>query len=247
MTASIFLGTQGWSYKSWVGTFYPDHTPAENFLAEYAKHFTCISLDLRGTGETDKPEGAYSTEVLADDVAAFMRVMGRVNWWAPSWVQRAVSKLGLYEYRGTRGFFSRPAKGQVRVRDAITGDDFDAQLAERVSVGDLVDVVRFADDLGMSAGPLMRPETYRRLFKPRHKALCDYVRAHSGMHVLIHSCGSISQLMPDLIEAVKRGVLAGGRHSEGDSLPRSPGRHHPRHAPLRPARARGWAGSAQSL
>jgi pimeloyl-ACP methyl ester carboxylesterase len=45
-------------------------------VAEYSKHFTCISLDLRGTGESDKPEGDYSTEVLADDVAAFMRGLG---------------------------------------------------------------------------------------------------------------------------------------------------------------------------
>ena len=30
-------------------------------------------------------------------VPAFMRVMGRLNWWAPAWVQRAVAKLGLYE------------------------------------------------------------------------------------------------------------------------------------------------------
>jgi RND superfamily putative drug exporter len=30
-------------------------------------------------------------------VPAFMRVMGWVNWWAPAWMQRAVSKLGLYE------------------------------------------------------------------------------------------------------------------------------------------------------
>jgi uncharacterized membrane protein YdfJ with MMPL/SSD domain len=30
-------------------------------------------------------------------VPAFMRVMGRVNWWAPRWVQRAVAKLGLYD------------------------------------------------------------------------------------------------------------------------------------------------------
>lgn len=41
-------------------------------VAEYAKHFTCISLDPRGAGETDKPEGVYSTELFADDVAAFM-------------------------------------------------------------------------------------------------------------------------------------------------------------------------------
>lgn len=45
-------------------------------IAEYSKHLTCISLDLRGTGESDKPEGAYTTELLADDVAAFMQAAG---------------------------------------------------------------------------------------------------------------------------------------------------------------------------
>jgi uncharacterized membrane protein YdfJ with MMPL/SSD domain len=30
-------------------------------------------------------------------VPAFMRVMGRINWWAPAWLQRAVARLGLYE------------------------------------------------------------------------------------------------------------------------------------------------------
>ena len=30
-------------------------------------------------------------------VPAFMRVMGRLNWWAPAPIQRAVAKLGLYE------------------------------------------------------------------------------------------------------------------------------------------------------
>jgi 3-oxoadipate enol-lactonase len=45
-------------------------------LAEYAKHFTCISLDLRGTGESDKPDGACSIELYADDVAAFMQAAG---------------------------------------------------------------------------------------------------------------------------------------------------------------------------
>ena len=45
-------------------------------VPEYAKHFTCISVDLRGAGETDKPEGDYSTEMLADDVSAFMQAIG---------------------------------------------------------------------------------------------------------------------------------------------------------------------------
>ena len=45
-------------------------------VADYAKHFTCISLDTRGAGETDKPDGTYSTELFADDVAAFMGAIG---------------------------------------------------------------------------------------------------------------------------------------------------------------------------
>src|SRR6185312_14392256 len=48
-------------------------------VAEYAKHFTCISIDLRGTGESDKPEGIYSTELFADDVAALMQAAGIPN------------------------------------------------------------------------------------------------------------------------------------------------------------------------
>jgi pimeloyl-ACP methyl ester carboxylesterase len=45
-------------------------------VAEYAKHFTCYSVDLRGAGLSSKPEGEYTTELLADDVAAFMQAVG---------------------------------------------------------------------------------------------------------------------------------------------------------------------------
>jgi hypothetical protein len=50
------------------------------------------------------------------------------------------SRLSLYEYRATRGFFSRPGKGQVRVRDAITGEDFDVTERRQMhglEIGDL--------------------------------------------------------------------------------------------------------------
>lgn len=45
-------------------------------VPEYAKHFTCISVDLRGAGLTDKPAGTYTTELFADDVARFMNAIG---------------------------------------------------------------------------------------------------------------------------------------------------------------------------
>lgn len=69
------------------------------------------------------------------------------------------------------------------------------------AVGDVIDIVRLGDDLGMNSGPFMRPETYRELFKPRHTKLCDFIKANSSMHTFLHSCGDIYVLMPDLIEA----------------------------------------------
>ena len=69
------------------------------------------------------------------------------------------------------------------------------------AVGDIVDIICFGDDLGMDTGPFMKPETYQKLFKPRHTILCDYVHTHSNMHTFLHSCGSVYRLIPDLIEA----------------------------------------------
>ena len=45
-------------------------------VAEYEKHFRCLTVDLRGAGLTDKPEGTYTTELFADDIAAFMSAVG---------------------------------------------------------------------------------------------------------------------------------------------------------------------------
>ncbi len=69
------------------------------------------------------------------------------------------------------------------------------------TVGDIVDIIRFGDDLGMDSGPFMSPEKYRTIFKPRHKILCEYVHKHSSMKTFLHSCGSIYKLIPDLIDA----------------------------------------------
>jgi len=69
------------------------------------------------------------------------------------------------------------------------------------AVGDICDVARFGDDLGMDSGPFMPPELYRKLFKPHHARLCEYVHANTSMKTYLHSCGSIYQLLPDLIEA----------------------------------------------
>src|SRR4249920_282480 len=53
-----------------------DHACYAFQLPEYTKHFTCISIDLPGSGESDKPAGPYSTEGYADQVAGFLTAIG---------------------------------------------------------------------------------------------------------------------------------------------------------------------------
>jgi len=45
-------------------------------VAEYAKYFTCITLDLRGTGRSEGTGDDVSMELYADDIAAFMQEYG---------------------------------------------------------------------------------------------------------------------------------------------------------------------------
>ncbi len=68
------------------------------------------------------------------------------------------------------------------------------------SVGDIVDIIRFGDDLGMDSGPFMSLDIYRELFHDYRKQMSDYVHKNTSMHTFIHSCGSVYQYIPDLID-----------------------------------------------
>ena len=42
----------------------------------YEQHFRCILMDNRGAGFSDKPEGPYTTEMMADDTAGLLDALG---------------------------------------------------------------------------------------------------------------------------------------------------------------------------
>jgi uroporphyrinogen decarboxylase len=63
-----------------------------------------------------------------------------------------------------------------------------------------VQIIQMGDDLGTQLAPQISPQMYRRFFKPRHKLIYERVRRRSGIHLFLHSCGAIADLLPDLIE-----------------------------------------------
>jgi uroporphyrinogen decarboxylase len=118
-------------------------------------------------------------------------------------------------------------KSVERFLDAIMEQHLDTLNKVCSAVGDVVDILRFGDDLGTDLGPFMAPETYRKLFKPRERLLCDYVHKNSSMHTFLHSCGGISEFLPDLIEAgyeVINPVQTTARGMEPDRLKREFGK-----------------------
>lgn len=42
---NLYLGTQGFSFVDWVGSFYPEGTPKKGFLEAYAAHFPTVEID----------------------------------------------------------------------------------------------------------------------------------------------------------------------------------------------------------
>ena len=69
------------------------------------------------------------------------------------------------------------------------------------AVGPYTQVIIFSDDLGTQNNSFISPKMYRELFFPRHKEIFEFVKKKSNLRTFMHSCGAISNLMPDLIEA----------------------------------------------
>jgi uroporphyrinogen decarboxylase len=66
--------------------------------------------------------------------------------------------------------------------------------------GDVVDVIMIGDDLAGQKGPLFSPAIYRSIVKPRQKRLVQYIRSRTNAKIWYHSCGSVLEYIPDLID-----------------------------------------------
>lgn len=62
------------------------------------------------------------------------------------------------------------------------------------------DAMFFYEDMGFSNGPFVSPKIYRELLQPHHKRLFDFFHDR-GLPVIFHSCGNVTELVGDFIEA----------------------------------------------
>jgi len=68
------------------------------------------------------------------------------------------------------------------------------------AVGKYIQIIQMGDDLGTQNAPQLSPDMYREMIKPRHKKVYQYVKKNSDLFLFLHSCGSVYDLIPDLID-----------------------------------------------
>ncbi|MCP4643914.1 MAG: hypothetical protein GY851_25955 [bacterium] len=129
---------------------------------------------------------------------ANMRTDGNGEFWVPnlgfSLFERAWTLYGMENL--LIAMASEPDVAH-RLFDRIL--EFNLAIIEHACGYD-VDAMMFGDDWGSQYGLIMGIDLWREFIGPRVRQMYQAVRA-KGKYVIIHSCGKVDELFPDLIEA----------------------------------------------
>jgi len=101
---------------------------------------------------------------------------------------------------------------QQALIDMVKNPEFAQRLFEKITdfylevnqhcfeaVGGGIDIFMMGDDMGTQEGLLVSPKIFRNFIKPRLAKHAQLARRY-GIKVMLHSCGAIREIIPDLIE-----------------------------------------------
>lgn len=70
------------------------------------------------------------------------------------------------------------------------------------AIGPYIQMVAHTEDYGMQNAPFISPQMYQEFYLPRHKELFSFIKKKApNVKIMLHSCGSVYQLIPYFIEA----------------------------------------------
>lgn len=118
-------------------------------------------------------------------------------------ISAGMLEMGLW-LRGFENFFCDLA-GNRPLAEAICDKVIELKMRywekALARFGHLVDVIQEGDDYGGQHELLVSPRLWRAVFKPRLRQLCAHIkRCAPHVAIFFHSCGSIFEIVPDLIE-----------------------------------------------
>ncbi len=186
----ICIGTSGYSFKDWVGTFYPEKTPNQKMLAFYAEHFGTVEVNFTyyrmPTSKTmagmtkNTPEGfeffvkAHSSMTHEGDLS------GRDEFMVALSPMKEEGKLAglLFQFPQTFKNTEVNRKYLKAVADAFRGESVAVEFRDRS--WNVPPVYDFLESAQLAFVSVDEPDV-STLFPPVGKATADigYLRFHS--------------------------------------------------------------------
>ncbi len=145
----------------------------------------------------------------------------------PPELNRALAEQAKYLYEHTDfalvgsgviggGIFEQPARtmGMEKFLMALVSEPkFADRLMEKITdiyiescngyldqVGPYLQVFTYWDDVNTQTGWMIRPETYRKMVKPKQRRLVEAIKKKTDAKIFFHGCGAAYDLIPDLID-----------------------------------------------
>ena len=93
------------------------------------------------------------------------------------------------------------SKGVIRLLDKLSENYM--RFIEKIiqGVGNYVDILGFGDDFAGEDRMFFPPEILKKIFMPYYKKMWNYIHEKSSCKVFLHSCGSVFNAIPMLIDA----------------------------------------------
>ncbi|MCL2813230.1 MAG: hypothetical protein FWD23_01375 [Oscillospiraceae bacterium] len=200
-------------YFQFVGAGNPAGYAGENAGENrYKDEFGCVWNHDPKTREIGDCGNLYKPALDAPSLDGYVFPVGAAPGRFDHLDERLVTVGGKYVVLGVTGIFD--IGWHLRGFENFLGDLADSEntFAEEVlelgaeyvcgvlsSAPPYIDGVRFGEDWGLQKGLMMAPSLWRKLLKPRLKRMYE-AASGKGFDVLVHTCGDISEIIPDLAE-----------------------------------------------
>ncbi len=170
-----------WEYRIFGIVGHPSAYPFKSWEDAIDYEFPKIPEGMNISKEDDK-------ENIAKQKENFAVFRGWISVWEKLHTLRPMDEVMMdlcMEEPAFMDFLERLVQHQIEV------------INYHLEVG--ADIIIFGDDWGAQTGPLISPDSFKKIYKPIYKRLFDIIHA-AGKKVMFHSCGNLGYVMDELIE-----------------------------------------------
>jgi len=223
MCARPLRAKEGWVRHSLFGTeieltdnFSLEHTPEMSYLLNNGVRFarcpvggtyydTIPKGDMFDFEEVPDPADYHPSHDIPDEKLRELENIAKTAYETTDFalaLGETITDLQLTP-GGMLGWYEA-LLNEPEITDEYLSKSVDAALDQIAlidqAVGKYCSVMCIAHDLGDSRGVTMGAPLFRSRYKPHYKRLFEGWHARTKMKIDMHSCGSIAEILPDLVE-----------------------------------------------